>query len=51
MRYDQACKEEMRLKRLYYEAQKRRYHIEEDFARSVPVATTRLRISLSMSQS
>ncbi|KAK3613444.1 hypothetical protein LTR56_027885, partial [Elasticomyces elasticus] len=42
MRYDEALKEEMRLERLYYEAQERRHHVEDDFARSVPVATTRL---------
>ncbi len=42
MRYDEALKEEIRLKRLYCEAQKRRHHIKEDFAESVLVATTRL---------
>ncbi|KAK3117445.1 hypothetical protein LTR53_001210 [Teratosphaeriaceae sp. CCFEE 6253] len=42
LRYDEALKEEMRLERLYYKAQERRHHIEEDFARSVSVATTRL---------
>jgi len=41
-RYDEALKEEMRLDRLYCEAQEWRHHVEDDFARSVPVATTRV---------